>query len=1220
MSEDCFFLNPLRRDGASQRQRLVAALAPSSVAIDERELSDLLLYLRRYARLLRYYSPDGSPGGDWSEFLDHDPTTLVAEVAEADPQDFREDFREAMGAAGDAADDGERQAALAALWPPIFGLAETLDGWYRRSTEGLSLRQSLERLLGSVLAEAAAGALAAALRAEDLGLPVTVADTGDWSDLWGLAGVEADPSFLPSGVPLDEEEAAAAASRLERHFGRLLEALAFLVGEAPAYLAETLTAYAAHPPHMALLLAFLELLAHARDHLNTLTEAHLDFYYRRVLGLEPKAAVPDRVHVLFELAKSFQSHVLASDTLLKAGKDATGVELLYGTDDQLVINPAKLDATHGLKTIFVKKTGGVVENVYAAPDADSADGEGAAIEDEEGKWLTFGSDAEQRSGKALMPYAEIGFAVASPMFLLAEGTRTITLKFRLTEESDPLAGDSREVAESALRNVEIYASGEKEWLEVAVASAEAVAGAAPALSFELRLDAGADPVVAYDDEVLGDGFAAEHPVLKLILDNEGQSDDSPPEPAYPYKYFQGIEVETLEITVAVEGMRDLILENDVGILNPAKPFLPFGPVPKQGSSFLVGSPEVFLKPVTELDLAIAWADLPGVSFKSHYQDYKQTNPTPPPNRVAIVPDNDHFQATFSVLRQGEWQEDTLLSLFDDLHPSPPAGDRNVALEFSTALPRGAGEESFERFVPTLRRGFLRVTLKQSFLHGLYPRLLAQAAGSSAVPDQPYTPLMASLTLGYEATATVDYTALDADDFDRRIEQIFQVGPFGHREVFPIADDADDEAASGVPIARRLVPEFNVTVEDGGTSSVETAEGTLLIGLDGLAPPQNLSLLFQVAEGSEDPQATAQEVVWSYLADDEWVDFKTAEVLSDSTGGLLASGIVRFAAPRAMSAAKTVLPPGPPAGGQTKHLHWLKASVAEDSEAVPKMIAVHPQAVVASFRDRAATGQGNDPSHLETPLAAETISKLKSRAAAVKSVTQPYASFGGSPEQSGEAFYVRVSERLRHKGRAITVFDYERLVLEQFPEVYKVRCLNHTRTGCEHAPGRVKLVVVPNLRNKNAVNPLEPRLSLARLESIRAYLQELASDFVTLEVKNPDYEKVQVEFNVRFHAGYDQGYYTGQLEEDIIGFLSPWLQDDAADLTLGGRVHRSAILDFVEDRDYVDFVTDFKMFHRVEGRPPAEVEEAEATTSSAALVSDDGHDIGHDIVSCEDAKA
>ena len=76
--------------------------------------------------------------------------------------------------------------------------------------------------------------------------------------------------------------------------------------------------------------------------------------------------------------------------------------------------------------------------------------------------------------------------------------------------------------------------------------------------------------------------------------------------------------------------------------------------------------------------------------------------------------------------------------------------------------------------------------------------------------------------------------------------------------------------------------------------------------------------------------------------------------------------------------------------------------------------------------------------------------------------------GKTPEQPAD-FNVRVSERLRHKRRALTIWDYERLVLEKFPQIYKVKCLNHTQYEPapgpggiyrELAPGHVTIVTVP----------------------------------------------------------------------------------------------------------------------------------------------------------------
>jgi hypothetical protein len=287
-------------------------------------------------------------------------------------------------------------------------------------------------------------------------------------------------------------------------------------------------------------------------------------------------------------------------------------------------------------------------------------------------------------------------------------------------------------------------------------------------------------------------------------------------------------------------------------------------------------------------------------------------------------------------------------------------------------------------------------------------------------------------------------------------------------------------------------------------------------------------------------------------------------------------------------------------------------VPAHAAAIPQRIGIHTQAVTAVFRDA-----GNDPGHLAAPLRAGTIAKLRVRNAAIKAVAQPYASFGARTAETDDAFRPRVAERLRHKGQAVALFDYERLVLDRFPEVYKAKCISHTTGATELAPGHVKVVVVPNLRNRNAVDPLRPRLSLATLEAIRGFLQPLASDFAAVAVANPSYEEIRARFGVRLKPGRDHGLYAQILNDDLVAFLSPWLHDEALDLTLGGRIHRSDILEFIDGREYVEFVVDFRLDHIVDGVPRLDVEEARATSASAALVSAGEHQIDTEVASCED---
>ena len=57
------------RDGTSQAARLLDALDPGYVPIDERSIQDLLSFVRQYARELQYFDLTNQPAGDWSAFL-----------------------------------------------------------------------------------------------------------------------------------------------------------------------------------------------------------------------------------------------------------------------------------------------------------------------------------------------------------------------------------------------------------------------------------------------------------------------------------------------------------------------------------------------------------------------------------------------------------------------------------------------------------------------------------------------------------------------------------------------------------------------------------------------------------------------------------------------------------------------------------------------------------------------------------------------------------------------------------------------------------------------------------------------------------------------------------------------------------------------------------------------------------------------------------------------
>lgn len=948
--------------------------------------------------------------------------------------------------------------------------------------------------------------------------------------------------------------------------------------------------------HLALFFGFLYIFRIAQDDINTITKRHLDFYYREVLQLEENPAVPDQAAVIFHLAKNVNSYLVKEGTQLKGGKDDTGVERIYEVVDDIVVNKAKVTA---LKAVFANIHNRLKDDVpglqndhrlYASPVANSSDGEGGKIENEEMSWKTFGQpDFTESAGvfTADREQPETGFAFASPILFMAEGNREITLE--LTFPANTGLGGSLQHDHFVVR-----LSGEKEWLVAEALTTSDTQSNGNKIVLKRTLNEGQPAVIAYNEEVLLQPFKTQWPVIQVLLNTEKTHDP------FVYKHLKDLKPQSVDITVHVTGVKDLILQNDHAVLDPSKPFVPFGNRPYVGSKFYIGSWEIFQKKLSSLKIRFQWNDLPTGTFGNYYTNYDTipdgaTDPVP-----SSIRKNSDFKVNIKGLDNKSWKDliTSNTALFTDEYGSaisdgsnlPTAGyySQIASIESSklAAISRNEDLEKFDEYDVNTQKGFIRLTLQGvDFGHSVFPNAYAKQAIELAkedpddwaqLPNTPYTPSLQELSLEYQSTVTYQFDNPTASDTNT--EQFFYQEPFGVKEVIKKTPSTF------------LLPQFS-------------DEGNLYIGISDLVPPQTLSLLFQVAEGSANPQRDIQDVNWAVLSDNEWVPFDEKSVLSDSTNGLLTSGIIQLAVPEEATKNNTLLPAG---------YFWLRASVTEQSDAISKLIDIRAQAVMVQFADN-----NNDPDHLRVALPAKSIGKLVKSNSAIDKVEQPYATFGGKVKEESRDYYTRVSERLRHKHRAITIWDYEHMILQQFPSVYKVKCINHTRfegtleNYSEMAPGHVTLVVVSNVQNKNAVDPLRPMTSLATLDSIHSYIDGLNPMSAVIHVKNPIYEEVRVSFKVKFFSS-DIGYYQNKLQQELREFLAPWSSDCPADITFGGKIHKSVILNFVEERSYVDFISCFKMFHIVPldpaNDPNKDIDEAVATTAVSILGSADEHEI------------
>ncbi|MDV7698757.1 baseplate J/gp47 family protein [Chryseobacterium soli] len=874
-------------------------------------------------------------------------------------------------------------------------------------------------------------------------------------------------------------------------------------------------------PHLTLFVCFLKLLDFSKKAFNNLTKRHLDFYYNEILQIEKNDAKSDKVYVIFELAKKAIQEKIPTGTLLDGDKDGNGKKRIYKTGEELIANQAKVVEIKSFLNDVEKR------ELKMAPVANSTDGVGDKLPEDSNYWWPFGYNSDETiSGKSVykeLPRAKLGFSVASSLFDLKEGERTVTLRIDFNKNStQKLQNISKKDIEN---NIKVLCSGENEWLSGIVLQCIRNEEERLELSFTLTKDFPA--VVKYDKEVLLETFQTDFPVVRFMIEGEKYYDI--------YEALSEKLIKNIEIAVDVKGVKSIQIENDNGTLNSEKPYYPFTAQPIKGSNFYIRCPEMFSKKWQNADITINWKNTPD-SIKDLYNGYVIK-----PNQNVSLADFEGLKNSSIVSSDAYFKADTALlekeiwyAKANDIEVFKK-GEEGYITQFSiynTSNESGTGEA-------------IRLTLNQSSLQDVYPKLYTLALSSKPesgklIPNEPYIPFAEDIELNYSAKESAySYLSRDASGEASKSKgvQLYHEDAFGQYE-------KEVEAKTIVPVH-----------ENGGE---------LYIGLEA-APQTTVSLLIQMLEGSENPLVeTFQEkesIEWHILSNNTWIDL-SGGLLKNETRRFLESGIVKFKIPKDINTSHTRFTDG---------LVWIRAKSKRSYDAVCKIQGIYTQAVLATFQN-----QDNDLSHLNNGLAAKTITKLITKVPQVKSVSQPYNSFDGKYKESDAEFYRRVSERLRHKHRAITQWDYENLVLQEFPEVFKVKCLNHTSENSYMAPGHVTLMVVPNIKNKNAFDIYQPRVSRASLNKIQNYVNQLNTMHVNAQVVNPNYKEAKVETKVKFFGQYDETFYLKQLDEDIKKYISPWAFTDSKDIDFNIKLNVNQLINYLEQLYYVDYIDEISI--------------------------------------------
>jgi hypothetical protein len=1101
--------------GISRNQRLNTDLLDNLCQIDDKSVEDLLGYIQVYLEHINYFNLQNEADGTWSEIVAQDPLFYMVSI----------------------------------LNFPIVGLKanttslQKLSDWYTRI---LQWRDKLNEMGEGQLADQISDLIGdpvfqsqATLVREAASQPVQEQQPEPPRPLFGYPYSLATEA--PKSMPEPEDI-------IPDFLKIVLQIRKYTSDQLKHNICET----SDHNPNIAIYIAFMELYKNLQDNINTLPQRHLDFYYKDVLLQSPLKGTPVSTYVYFQLLPTIPYSVLNKQSLISAGKlFGSQTDILFETANPVVLYPAEIANIQTLyfnRSPFVK-TGTdqpMVSNIVLNPLVQA----GQSLTGTVGT-AVFGADPQTIFNPQINPetIGNMGFIIGSPVLYLSEGKRQVTLHFQLTDNTeDQLWELVEQIAQYKQQSVadtfvQIFESAFN-------LSCTTAAGWVTVDNYAVEPDQDGNSFTI--SLTLDKSFPAITPALPKITDGPDlpaiQFELNPNAAVYAYSFLENLTVLAVKIDVSVQEIKDLTVYNNLGMLSVDKPFALFGTMPVKDSYLLVGKAELFQKQVNSLSVQFDWQGIPTVygGFDTYYAGYTQ-----PFN-------NDSFQVQGSVLSNGYWVPTDLsqvspVSLFQTEASTTPAGYDSVVLKSVSTIPVTA----FNARIPAdrqlqepliysnnLQSGFFKLTLvspdagfgNQTYQQDYTSIAIYNAKHGTHVPypNQPYIPIANSISLSYEASDLLEFSALSMKNSPSVSEpwEFMHLSPFGiKRNILQTATGA------------YLITDFK-------------GAGYLYFELNGMPVNASASLYFHFVQSN--PEAgQSSPVTWEYLFQDEWQPLDENLIIHDGTSGFTRSGIVELLLPSLSTEFQQAL----------SNNYAFRVYAVKSAGIFPELGGIYPNAVKAICTS-------DDPDVIGKPIAAGSLSKMSGIYPDLKAVIQPVDSTGGKLAET--EIYTRVSERLRHKNRALTAWDYERLVLENFSSVGIVKCTRRDQYFQE-IPGQANLILIE--KTWTVENPTY--FSLDELVEIRDFLKQCSNPFTHIRVMNPIVESLLVNCVVEFIQEDAGGYYLELVNQEIIRFLSPVSKLDrttGGTGGIGGVLTTGMLLGHLENLPYLKSVKSLNIEH------------------------------------------
>lgn len=1126
------------KGGTSQNERTTASPKNVPFLVDERSILDMVLFTLQYSKKIKYFNLQNIPNGTWTPFFLNDPVFIVALIADAETQRFKV-------------------------------LNDSLQYKLSESTE--DRKSELEEEIAENILELASYLYKWLNLFEDAGysgpLLNEIRDILNYLKTEIVSVLPFQKKFHPANFRI--WESIEMEDRSNVHFSEIFKSvyksILFFKEKASGRFKHELVENNRQAPHVGLLLAFFKLFQELQTDINRFTGKHLDFYYKTLLAQKERPPQPSTAII------GLNPNAPAEEVFVPAGQKT---RLTFSNKKELDF-VTLFDGFAGTASISEVRT--LFQSEFA-PFADSGTEKDVFLNNiydttlytgEKLKQIGFadksihesppimGEDQHNKGAASrTMWESDIGLAISSPVLIIEKGKVKVSATLTLSEASMKLFLNQLTALQNLKKNTSatagksenderernafvrtflgeafrLYYTGATDWVVINsfyIDFREDI----HTLKISFDLTPEEEQPHSFIKEVHRGNFNTDWPLLKILLNNEA--------PLPPYRPLKDLEVTDISVRVNVEQVEKLSLSNQLGELDSENSFQPFGPLPAQGSFLKMRSPFIFHKYLSSLDIHLKWNGVPRekLGFKSYYSAYPYDY------------ENESFVGGISVTRgkqpvevKGHTQEFRLFDMkqSNGLYLSPYKTVK-VNLEIFN-VEKGPGLTTEERAENDLA---LLITIKEpfhAFGHHVFSELFASHSiknsrfkkGDAALPKQPYTPVLEHILVDYKNTAKENLSRGSAGK--EPTVKLFHIYPFGHVLAYP----------SSLESFSFLLPQIS-------------HKGNLFIGLEDVHPNQHINLGFEL-EPAVLPVTSIHppHLRWSYLDKNRWLPLANL-LMEDSTAGFLHSGVV-----------KIKIPPSPDKGNTklAKGKFWLRVAYRGQTDLSTKI----KQLFTNAFKI-----VSTNPFHCEYGDSGPLIKVEKLNLMGGNPNLSPFGPFQLDLVQNRrneDQLYISTNERLRHKDRASSTWDFERLILDRFPQIGRV--LVYGRSSFPHKlikGNKVQVVVIPK------GDPLQ-KVPFVTLKTIKAYISGKASSYATFEVSGPVVERLKVRCRVRFSTPEQSGYFRDLLNRELVDYLSGTtpLQQESGFLQ---SIYKSEILNFIENRDYVEFVTSFSVLQIVE---------------------------------------